>query len=222
MERDRQNISKVMFAAIVHAVIMSLLLALLVSAFTKQALAKDFGVVGHSYEIVEEDIIAYIKSKLSTLDLSALQEEMQDKVRSSTTRPKPLIDINKAKESKEYYYDPTYVLDRSIYDHNGSLMHLVGTKINPLSKLPLSNALIFIDGADKEQVNYALEQYNALERKAKIILTSGSPIELQKLHKVWIYFDQFGSLTTKLGIKHVPTIVTQDALQLKINEVALP
>lgn len=221
MERDRQNISKVIFAAVVHAVIMSLLLALSVSAFTKQALAKDFGIVGHNYEVSEEDIIAYIKSKLSTLDLSALQEEMQDKVRSSTTRPKPVIDIKKAQENKEYYYDPTYVLDRSIYDHNGSLMHPVGTKVNPLSKLPLSNALIFIEGDDQEQVAYALEQYKGLDKKAKIILTSGSPIELQKAHKVWIYFDQFGSLTTKLGIKHVPAILTQDGLKLKISEVAL-
>ena len=221
MERDRQNISKVIFAAIVHAVMILLLLALSVSAVTKQALAKDFGIVGHSYEVVEEDIIAYIKSKLSTLDLSALQEEMQGKVKSSTARPKPVAHITRAKEDRTGHFDPTYVLERSIYDHNGSLMHPVGTKVNPLSKLPLSNALIFIEGDDQEQVAYALEQYKGLDKKAKIILTSGSPIELQKAHKVWIYFDQFGSLTTKLGIKHVPAIVRQDGLKLKISEIAL-
>lgn len=93
------------------------------------------------------------------------------------------------------------------------------------SKAPLSHALIFINGDNCTQVEYALGQYKELEGKAKIILTSGSPIKLQKEEKekteAWFYFDQFGFLTKKLGIKAVPAVVKQAGLRLKINEVAL-
>lgn len=223
MERDRQDISKVILAAILHVVTVALLIATLLCATThsNEASAKDFGVVGHSYEVSEENIISYIKKKLEDMDLSTLQADMQAKVISTTKRPKPVANISKAREDRVDHFDPTYVLDRSIYDHNGFLMHPVGTKVNPLLKLPLSNALIFIDGDDQAQVSYALEKYKSLAQKAKIILTNGAPVDLQKVHKIWIYFDQFGSLTTKLGIKRVPAIVTQDGLQLKISEVAL-
>lgn len=183
--------------------------------------AKDFGVVGHRYAILEEDIIEYIKKKLANVDIEALNKEMQEKVKANVKRPTPVSDIGNATEDREYYYDPTYVLNRDIYDHNNKLLHTKGKTINPLSKVPLSNTLIFIDGDDDKQVQYALELYRKLESKAKIILINGSPIELEEKHKIWIYFDQFGYLTKKFGIQHVPATVTQAGLKLKIHEVAL-
>lgn len=190
--------------------------------------AKDFGVVGHSYEIIEQDIIEYIKQKLENQDLDAINKGMQEKVRERFERPEAVVGIKDSKENREYYYDPTFVLDHDIKDPNGQLIHEKGKVINPLSKVPLSNALIFINGDNKEQVEYAVSQYKELDGKAKIILTSGSPIKLQKGQKekeekneVWFYFDQFGFLVKKLGIKAVPAIVRQDSLRLKINEVVL-
>ena len=142
-------------------------------------------------------------------------------VRAKVRRPEPVLGITKAIKQKEFYYDPTFVLEEEVHDHDGKIIHPKGTKINPLDKTSFSNVLIFIDGDDVTQVEYALQQYHSLNNKAKIILTSGSPIELQRKNKIWIYFDQAGMLTTKLGIKHVPSIVTQDGLKLKITEVAL-
>jgi len=56
---------------------------------------------------------------------------------------------------------------------------------------------------------------------AKIILINGSPLELQKKYKLWVYFDQSGILTTKFGIKHVPATVSQEGKRLKIREIKL-
>lgn len=215
MGRDRQSteISKLLL----------LLILLIVSiALSRYSYAKDFGVVGHSYEIIEQDIIEYIKAKLANQDLEALNEEMREKVKARLSRPEPVAGIIDAKENREYYYDPAFILEADIRDHKGQLIHAKGTEINPLSRIPLGKVLIFINGDNEKQVEYAFQQYKELQEKAKIILTSGSPLELEKAHNdVWIYFDQFGALTKKLGIKAVPALVKQEGLKLKISEVAL-
>ena len=71
--------------------------------------------------------------------------------------------------------------------------------------------MLFIDGDDELQVKFALKG------QAKIILVKGSPLKLQRKEKIWIYFDQGGILTSKLGITQVPALVVQEGLQLKIK-----
>lgn len=214
MGRDRQDIE-------ISKLLLMLILLMFSIAVSRYSHAKDFGVVGHSYEILEQDIIEYIKAKLANQDLEVLNQEMQKKVKARISRPEPVIGITDAKENREYYYDPTFVLEEDIRDHKGQVIHKKGKVINPLSKVGLSNELIFINGDNVDQVEYALNQYKTLQEKAKIILTSGSPTKLQRAHKeVIIYFDQFGALTKKLGIKAVPAMVKQAGLKLKINEVA--
>ena len=133
------------------------------------------------------------------------------KPKNNVERPTSVTGITKAKESKEFFYDPTYVLTHDIRDHNNQLLHPAGTKVNPLEFTPLKEALLFIDGDDDSQVKFALKQ------QAKIILVKGSPLKLQRKEKIWIYFDQGGILTSKLGITQVPALVTQEGLQLKIK-----
>lgn len=212
MGRDRQDIE-------ISKLLLMLIFSIAISTYSH---AKDFGVIGHSYEIIEQDIIEYIKAKLESQDLEALNKEMQEKVRARILRPEPVVGITDAKEDREYAYDPTFVLREDIRDHKGQLIHVKGTAINPLSRVPLGKVLIFINGDNEKQIEYAFTEYKAQKEKAKIILTSGSPIKIQKdYNDVWIYFDQFGALTTKLGIRAVPTVVKQEGLKLKINEVVL-
>lgn len=216
MGRDRQDIE------ISKLLLLLILLIISSIAVSRYSHAKDFGVIGHSYEIIEQDIIEYIKAKLESQDLEALNKEMQEKVRARISRPEPVVGITDAKEDREYAYDPTFVLREDIRDHKGQLIHVKGTAINPLSRVPLGKVLIFINGNNEKQVEYAFAEYKVQKEKAKIILTSGYPVELQKKHQdVLIYFDQFGALTKKLGIKVVPAVVKQEDLKLKISEVAL-
>lgn len=48
-------------------------------------------------------------------------------------------------------------------------------------------------------------------------MVKGSPLELQRKHKIWIFFDQAGFITNKLGIREVPALVTQEGLNLKVS-----
>jgi conjugal transfer pilus assembly protein TraW len=53
----------------------------------------------------------------------------------------------------------------------------------------------------------------------KVILTGGSYLDLMRRWQRPVFYDQQGSLTTKLGIRQVPALVTQDGRRLRIDEL---
>ena len=177
------------------------------------AFAKDFGIEGHTFPIIEENILEVIEKRLAKIDLKQLNAELKQKTQEYVENPPAAKGITKAKENKVIYFDPTYVVPNDIYNHLGILIsEKKGTRINPLEHIALRESLIFIDGDDEEQVSYALSLSDA-----NIILVKGSPLKLQRKHKRWIYFDQAGVMTTKLGITEVPALVEQDRLKLRIT-----
>ncbi len=179
------------------------------------ALLINLGVHGHTFEIAEPDLLKQITDGIKNLNKQALI----DKVRDSISRPQPVAGITKATENRVFYYDPSIIVPFDLKDHTGRIFHKAGSKINPLSYRSLSksrmNPVMFVDGDDETQVKWANEQ------TGKIVLTSGSPTQLMEELDRPIYFDQGGNLTTKLGIKHVPAIVGQEGMRLKISELAV-
>ena len=195
------------------------LFTLLCFLITSISEAKDFGIEGHSFKIIEADILKVIEQRLSEMDLEKLNQQMQEATKAYVERPKEATGIVKALVSKVFYYDPSYQLKEDIYDHNHNLIYPKGTRVNPLSHIPLREELVFINGDDQNQVDMALLLRKQKNNKLKIILVKGSPLKIQRKHKIWIYFDQAGFITGKFGIKEIPTIVSQDGLKLKINVI---
>ncbi|MDA0938958.1 MAG: type-F conjugative transfer system protein TraW [Proteobacteria bacterium] len=186
-----------------------------------EAKAKDFGVQGHVFEIVEENMLEHLKGKLENMKelgiIDAKNQEMKDTLIKYINRPTEVKEIVITKEPREYEYDPSYIVKRDIADQDGRVFIKAGKIVNPLEYMPLSYKLIFIDGDDEEQVKWAIAQ--SKKEKVKITLIRGSIIDLMKESKVRLYFDQKGNLTKKFGIKQVPAIVEQKDLKLKIREV---
>lgn len=187
----------------------------------EEAQAKDLGVQGHVFEILEQDFLEVINTKLKAVDWDKFNQKIQNKTKDYVETPTPVLGITRAKNSKEFFYDPTYILDQDIKDHTGKLIHAKETTVNPLEFTSLREALFFIDGDDKEQTEFALKQYKKRNEKLKIILVKGSPLKLQRQEKIWIYFDQGSVLTSKLNIKEVPASVEQYGLRFKINIIDL-
>lgn len=185
--------------------------------------AKDYGVHGHTFEILEPDLLKQILRKLSVLEesgtLEAHNRHLKKRVRASLHRPPSVSGIKHATTSRTFIYDPTITVPYDLKDHEGRVFHKAGTKINPLTIRPMKTSLIFLDGNNEEQVVWALKNFPDL--KTKIILTSGSPFDLMDIYDRPFYFDQGGALTQKLGIKQVPAVVFQEGMQLKIEEKAL-
>lgn len=193
--------------------------------FTLEVLAKDLGKHGATFKIAEEDIIEYIEKKLRALsdsgELEKHQQILQSRTKEKIVRPTPVSGLYKAEEDKTFYHDPTYILQENIKDHEGKIIHYAGEQINPLDTVSLTENLLFIDGDDKKQIDYLLHLITSSDKAFKVILINGSPLSLEEELKLPIYFDQAGSITKKLRIERVPSLVEQDERLLKITEIKL-
>ena len=200
--------------------------------------AKDFGTRGHTYQIVEQGFLEMIDQRLQKVDMEKEQEKMTAVVKDKVANPAPVKGIEPAIKRREFYFDPTYTLEKDAILPCGKVLHKAGTKINPLEEMQklgqsLSRRMIFVDASRKNQVKWLKKQLktplvgsNPNEQlEDRIILISGKPFEIKEElgeeHKNKVYFDQAGEITTKFGIKASPAVVVQDGLMLKIEEVKL-
>ena len=190
-------------------------------AFSKAELQKDFGVVGTTFEIIEEDLLEVIEKKLVKLNEEGNLQKHQQKIaleaQEKIKRPKPVAGIRHTKKARAFIYDLSITVPYDLKDHQGKVFHAKGTKVNPLDYKSLSKPLLFIDGDFGPQVEWAIGQ----EPLALIILTNGSPFDLMEKLDRAVYFDQEGTLTKKLGILQVPAKVTMQEKHLLIEEVVL-
>ncbi len=188
---------------------------------TQAELLKDYGVVGATFEIIEEDLLEVIGQNLRKLNEDGSLQKHQQKIaleaQEKIKRPKAVEGIQHTKEPRSFTYDPSISVPYDLKDHQGKVFHAKGTKVNPLDYKPLTKPLLFIDGDNQPQVEWAIGQ----EPLAHIILTKGSPFELMEKLDRPIYFDQEGVLVKKLGIQQVPAKVTQQEKHLLIEEVII-
>jgi conjugal transfer pilus assembly protein TraW len=186
------------------------------------ARAHDLGVIGPVYPIAESSLLEVILAKLRDAEasgvLARLQRDAQTRAKHQIEQP-PAVKLTKTAKARSFYYDPSIVVPYAILDADGKLLVPPGTMVNPLDTVSLSQALLFIDARDTAQVKRASGILDERGGKVKVILTGGSYLDLMRRWKRPVFFDQQGTLTDKLGIRHVPALVTQDGKRLKIEEI---
>jgi len=190
--------------------------------------AKDLGIKGHTYPIVEQPFIQMIKERLQKVDMHKENEKMKQLARDRVENPTPVTGVAPATKERSFYFDPTYTLEEDAVLPCGKVLHPAGTTINPLEHMDLNRRLFFIDARNEHQLEWLegqLTEYLPGQEpilEDRIILVGGSVLKLKKqLNQQEIYFDQSGELTTKFGIKASPAIVEQEGKQLRIREVAV-
>ncbi|WPY01946.1 Conjugal transfer protein TraW (plasmid) [Candidatus Trichorickettsia mobilis] len=216
-------------------------------SLSSAVLAKDFGKQGATFEIKEEGFVAMMQRKLKGVNLADHEQKMKDLARKKVEEPTPVLGITRATRTVSHSFDPSYVLDEDVFLPCGKLLYPAGTKVNPLDHMEWGGRMVFIDGRDSAQIAWAKDNYlktdetfdknedklrqnlsiqntdNAAHISAssdtKIILTGGRPLELEREVGNLIYFDQFGELTGRFNIAHVPAIVEQDGKYLKVTEL---
>ena len=202
-------------------------IVLYVFILISSALGKDFGNLGANYPVAEESILLMFQKKLGALDLKKEEERMRKAAEERVKNPAPVSGIVPAKETREFWHDPTYILTEDAVLPCGRVLYRAGTRVNPLDYMDLGRRLFFVDGREEKQVEWLksrlLPDSSSGENKIedRIILVGGSPVELQDKLGFEVYFDQAGELTTRFGIKGSPALAEQDGKSLKIVEVAL-
>ena len=202
-------------------------IVLYVFILSNSVLGKDFGNRGANYPVAEESILLMFQKKLGALDLKKEEERMRKAAEERVKNPTPVSGIVPAKETREFWHDPTYILTEDAVLPCGRVLYKAGTRVNPLDYMDLDRRLFFVDGREEKQVEWLksrlLPDSSSGENKIedRIILVGGSPVELQDKLGFEVYFDQAGELTSKFGIKGSPAVVVQDGLRLKIDEIKL-
>lgn len=190
-------------------------------AFSKTELQKDYGAIGTTFEIIEEDLLEVIESNLKRVvekgNLETHQKQITQKVVTKIKRPQAIEGIHHTTKTRSFTYDPSVIIPYDLKDHKGQIFYGKGTKVNPLNYQSLTKPLLFIDGDDQEQMNWAMTQ----DSQALVILVKGSPFELMETLNRSVYFDQNGVLVKRLGIGQVPARVTQEGKHLLIEEINL-
>lgn len=186
--------------------------------------AKNLGVWGPLFPIEEQDIREFIYQRLNEMEqngeMAKLNKKFIKNVKEHSLRPTPVSGLTTTDAPKTFYYDPTYVLNKNIEDHEGNMIAKKGTIINPLDTITLHGVMFFFDADDKRQIQWALN--NAQKHDyVRYILVKGNIKEAGKRLNDRIYFDQYGSITNKLGIHHIPCIVKQVGKKLQIQEFSL-
>ena len=187
------------------------------------ACAIDSGTIGPVYAIQEPHLLDFIRQRLEEKErsgeLKKLEEHARGRAVHAVRQPTPVAGIKTTETARTFYYDPTFTLDRNVFDDRGNLLFAAGTRKNPLEIVSLTKHLLFFDARDKRQVTRARELLRFYNGRVKPILVGGSYLDLMKAWRTPVYYDQQGALTRRLGIRQVPAIVSQEGRRLRIDEL---
>lgn len=192
-------------------------------AVAMSAWPEDLDRVGPVYPVAEPDLLKLIESRLKAKqnsgELARIEREFLDRSRRAIESPQPVEGLVSTRTPRTFYYDPSVTVPESVRDHDGKVLVVAGTQVNPLDYVSLSNHLIFFDARDRAQTRKALDLYRQYQGRVRLILVGGSYIDFMKRHNMRVYYDQQGLLVQRLGIRQVPALVSQDGKRLRIDEL---
>lgn len=210
-------------------------IALLIAALSlgTQLTAENLGQHGQTYVLdqdARETIKDALRAKQKTGELDRYWQSYRDKTIAAIKNPEPL-GVATSYEKRSELRQLRYQFPSDVRDPNGTLLVKKGTVVEPLKLQPLRSGLIFIDGRDSRQVDFAISL--GRRQPMKIVLTAGSPYALRVKYKdaLWyggtktipFYFDQRKMIintmasTYGVNITSVPVILSQQGDSLSIE-----
>jgi len=200
-----------------------LLAALLIGV--PPASAKDLGVRGATWPVIEPDLLEEIEARLLELqqsgELARLQDEARTSARQRLEEPEAVPDIAPARERRTRLFDPAITVAQDIRTPDGTLIAAAGARIDPLERLPLTRDLVFIDGRRESETAWALAQEREAGRPVKIVLLAGRPLDLMRRHRRPFFFDTGGRLAARFDVRFTPTLIERDGARLRLTEIPI-
>ncbi|WP_371765563.1 conjugal transfer protein [Massilia sp.] len=194
--------------------------------------AEDLGARGRTVPVdrdAREQMKDVIRRKEANGDVDRFWSNYRAKVIDAVKHPAPLGVPTDARVRTELH-ELRFVMPQDYVDQIGRVVVRRGTVIEPLKIQPLATGLIFIDGRDEAQIQYALAA--SQRERLKIVLTAGSPYDLRVRFKdtMWngtptvpFYFDQRKQIINTLqrlygiNLRSVPAKLTQKDSRLQIE-----
>jgi len=196
------------------------LIAALMLVAASGAFAQDLGQHGGTYKIIEPDMLEMLQKKAQEFvdsgKYEAWKKESVERARKAIMEPDP-VPMSSLPEHKSRLFDPTVRQATAIiHPQTGEEIVPAGTEINPLDHVSMDQVLIFIDGRDQRQIDWALNE--GAKGRSKIVLIAGPWIDLMKKHNQRLYYDLHGTLTGKFNITSMPATIRQEGRKLRVEE----
>lgn len=184
--------------------------------------AQNLGNYGEVFPIIEQDIRQIIMNKLHHMERSGELEQRKNEivtqVEAHVRRPKPLH-LSTTNKPQSFEFDPSIVVNQTLYTHDGTLIAKAGTHLNPFNRVSFSKTLFFFNADDPKQVSWVRTHYQKFSH-VKFILTGGDVKDASEQFGS-IYFDLEGRLSNYFHLKHVPSVVSQKKLVWNVQEIGL-
>jgi conjugal transfer pilus assembly protein TraW len=145
--------------------------------------AEDLGVKGGTFlpdPDGRDELKESVRQRQQSGALDHFWQHYRDQVLNAIRHPAPLP-IGTDYAARSEFHAVTFELTSDFVDQNGHVVARKGQVIEPLALSPLNSVLVFIDGRDLRQVEWAIRKGQAT--RAKIILTGGSAIELRERYR---------------------------------------
>jgi conjugal transfer pilus assembly protein TraW len=194
--------------------------------------AEDLGTRGATAAL-DRDAREQMKDRIRTQEangeLARFWTDYRARVIDAVKHPAPLGVPSDARWRTELHR-LRFVVPQDYRDQAGNIVVRRGTVIEPLALQPLTTGLIFIDGRDEAQIQYAVAA--GRRERLKIVLTAGSPYALRLRFRdvTWngaptvpFYFDQRRLIIDQLRrlygieLRSVPAKLTQQGTRLRID-----
>lgn len=211
---------------------MKRLLATLLALLAASALAEDLGANGPIYtpdKDGREQMKDIVRKKQNSGEVDKYWRDYQAKTIDAIKNPAPL-GIKSSYAPRLEMRELRFTIPQDYKNESGQVVVRKGTVVEPLKIQPLTSGLIFIDGRDQRQIDYAIMR--GRKEPLKIVLTAGSPYDLRVRYKdanwwggktIPFYFDQkkmiISSLQRLYGIdlNSVPVALTQRGDRLAVE-----
>lgn len=169
-----------------------------------QAQAYDLGVYGRTWDIQEIDLKQLIAEEMQQVDTRKIQNLFIKQAENFGKNLDP-NDLPKAKITKTFYVDPSISLTKDIII-NGKILYKKGTVVNPLEVVRPTENMLFFNGDDPEQLNFALKSIKENPYHLMLVMTKGNPIKLaNNIHRPIYYATQ--GIISRFHITHVPSLL---------------
>ena len=176
------------------------------------------GIVHHVFPIKEKDFELMMQDKLRAIPESEMEKHRKRIIKIARERINRPVSNNlpRTQEYYSYQFDPSVTVNRDyICPTTGKVLIAKGTTANPLDFISVSKPMVFFNGDDVEQVNWAKYQ------KGLLVLTTGAPFKVSKDIQRQVYFDQHGKLADYFQIEHVPARLSQVNNYILVEEIVV-
>jgi len=193
------------------------IIAVLLFSAPVSAAVKELGTFAETYPIAEKDAIEEIQEKSQSIGPQALIDPVEAESKITSFKPATLS-LPKATKDRQFLVDMTYTLEIDIPDKDGNIVYPAGYQLNPLEHMNNPMTYVFINAADKDQVNWFLKSSYGNNLSCRLLITDGEYFDLSEKLGRPVYY-ALRQITERFQLEYVPCIVSQDGQFMKVKEV---